>query len=280
MDCKESEENLIPYLLGTLGPEEIGKMASHVDACAACAARLRQESEIVEELTYAVPQLPVPPGVKQRLMSTIDAEVAGDRPAGAFDSWSGLFTMLGRRLVAHSGLAVASTLIVAVVGSGVWYDGHLDQVAREKEQQVVDTEVSTFIEAGGEYDAEMVQMVEEQRHLQYMSIEPGVSVSMLKGTGMSAQARGMIVIPPTSDAALLAVLQLPPLPIDKVYQVWLIKSGGMYSVGTFKVDSTGSGQTKIELIAPLHDLEAIVITVERAGGSPGPTGESVLMGGL
>ena len=278
MDCRESEELFVPYVLGALDSEETEKMAIHLEACAGCRARMRQENEIVEKLTYAVPQLPVPPSVKQRLISRIEAEGAPDRPAGILSNRLSFLTALGRGLAVHSGLAVASMLIVAVVLGGVWYNGHLNRIALEKQGGA--GRLASVLDTAVEQNFEMTQLVKEQRHLRNMSIEPAVSVSMLSGRGMSPNARGMIVVPPTGEAALLAVLHLPPLPVDKIYQVWLIKSGGMYSVGMFTVDSSGFGQTKIELIAPLRDLEAIVITVERAGGSPGPTGESVLMGEL
>ena len=84
----------------------------------------------------------------------------------------------------------------------------------------------------------------------------------------------------TGTRALLLVVDLPPLPSDKVYQVWLIKGHTKYNAGWFTVDSTGYGQTVIIPVAPFWEFEAAGITIEPVGGSIGPTGVNVLKGDL
>jgi hypothetical protein len=71
-----------------------------------------------------------------------------------------------------------------------------------------------------------------------------------------------------------------------VYRVWLIADGRRYSAGSYTVDSTGYGYTNVKLFAPLAELDAIAITIERADGSKGgdrsspSTGRTVLRGDL
>ena len=123
-------------------------------------------------------------------------------------------------------------------------------------------------------------MLRDQGYLTYVMSSPGTAVNLLSATEPTARARGMIAVSDTGQAAVLLTLDLPPLPPDKVYQVWLIKGGRGFDSGVFTVDSNGYGQTIIQLFAPLGWFDAIGITIEPSGGSPGPTGDSVLKGDL
>lgn len=113
-----------------------------------------------------------------------------------------------------------------------------------------------------------------------MAATPNSSVNMLWSSQQSASARGMMFMSGDGRIGILAVLDLPPLPDDLVYQIWLFKDGLRTSIGTFTVDATGYGQTVIQLVAPVGEFDAIGITVEPAGGSSDPTGDQVLVGDL
>ena len=113
-----------------------------------------------------------------------------------------------------------------------------------------------------------------------MAATPDRSVNMLWSSQRSAPARGMMFMSNDGRIGILAVLDLPPLPDDLVYQIWLIKGGVRTSVGTFTVDASGYGQTVIQLVVPVGEFDAIGITVEPAGGSRDPTGDQVLVGDL
>ena len=76
--------------------------------------------------------------------------------------------------------------------------------------------------------------------------------------------------------ATLSITDLPKLPADKQYQLWLIQDGQRDSGAVFSVDTNGSAQVNIDAKRPLTEYRAFGITIEPAGGSPGPTGERVL----
>ena len=278
MDCKEAEERLEAYMLGALDSREMDDVRHHVDTCAECGSKLYQHGSIVADLALAVPQMEAPPHLKSQLLTRIEAAAPRVRSRRIWDSWSGLLPRLSLRLATPMGMAVAPVLILGMVLGGVWFNNRLSDIAEEK------TALADKIEIMAEDEAEMKQMVKDQRDLTYVSARPGLTVNVLSGTERWGRARGIIMIPQGGDAPFLAALDLPPLPNDKTYQVWLIVNGRMYSAGTFTVDSTGYAQTRINVpTTPLHRIDridAIVITVEQAGGSPGPTGESVLRGDL
>ena len=307
MDCREAEELLESYLLGALDSRERELVDSHLETCLDCNLKLQGDGETVARFALAVPQLEVPPRVKERLFSRIEA--ASPTPkmapklAGAF---TGFWESLGGAFVSHTGKAVAGVLVLGLVFGGVWFNFRLDQISEENKEQSAlleataeenreqsalleatakeNKEQSALLEAAAEEEAHVVEMVRDQHRYTYeallLSVTPGTSLNMLWGTPEGAGARGMVMVSHTGAKALLLVLDLPPLSRDQVYQIWLIKDDSRYSGGLFTVDSTGFGQTVIIPVSPFAEFDAIGITVEPAGGSVGPTGTSVLKGDL
>jgi len=162
------------------------------------------------------------------------------------------------------------------VPGGVWINGRLEAAAERNEALSVAAAVTS----------EPAVALQDQLYLAYTAAVPGMAVEELSATRRSDDARGMFLVPKTGDSALVAVLGLPALPRGFAYRVWLIADGRRYSAGSLTVDSTGYGYTNIKLFAPLAELDAIAVTIERVdesergdGISPG-TGRTVLRGDL
>ena len=156
MDCREAEEHFVPYLLGALDSRERGLMDSHLETCSACSLRLQGDGETVARLAFAVPQLEVPPRVKQRLLSRIDANTRPYRHAQLGTPLVGLWEALSRAFVPHAGKAVASVLVLGLVFGGVWFNGRLNQVTEENEA------LNGQMEAAAEREADVIQAVKSQ----------------------------------------------------------------------------------------------------------------------
>ena len=88
--------------------------------------------------------------------------------------------------------------------------------------------------------------------------------------------RGVLYRPAMGDLALLCVWGVQPLPEDQTYQVWLISGQERVSGGTFRVTDDGYGILFLRPPDPLQQYDGLGITVEPAGGSPGPTTPRVL----
>lgn len=80
-------------------------------------------------------------------------------------------------------------------------------------------------------------------------------------------------------AATLEVSELPPLPTDRQYQLWLVAGDERDSGAVFSVDAGGRAVVPVVAARPATAYERFGITIEPAGGSPGPTGERVLGSG-
>ncbi|MEU4651357.1 anti-sigma factor [Nocardia fluminea] len=64
-------------------------------------------------------------------------------------------------------------------------------------------------------------------------------------------------------AAAVSFEDMPPLPVDRAYQLWLIHAGTPKSVAV--MDGPASVVTAVDV------ADTLAVTVEPAGGSPGPT---------
>jgi anti-sigma-K factor RskA len=78
----------------------------------------------------------------------------------------------------------------------------------------------------------------------------------------------------------LTVENAPVLDATQQYQVWLIKNGERTNGGVFSVNDSGYGVLQVYSKQPLEIYDSFGITIEPAGGSPAPTGERILGGGL
>ena len=278
MDCNEVEDLLVPYLLGSLDDAERRRVDEHLETCEACSLRLQGDGEAVSRLAFTVPQLEVSASVKQQLMARIDAdeqatarEQAVSLPRRPRFAFSGLF-------FGYAGAAVAAVFVIGLVFGGIWFNGRMSDISSDN------AELSGQVQDVIEREAQVRKMLSDQRHLTSMTAAPGVSVNMLWGTDKSARAWGMIACCAVANGGTVAVLaasNLRPLPVDQVYQVWLLRNNKVYSAGVFNVDSTGYGQAVIiPPVLPFREIEGVIITVEPSGGSADPTGSDVLKGDL
>lgn len=97
----------------------------------------------------------------------------------------------------------------------------------------------------------------------------------LTATEYAPGAAGLISLA-ADGTATLTITNLPPLTAEQQYQLWLIRDGERDSGAVFSVNADGSAQVSIQVARPLTAYSAFGITIEPAGGSPGPTGERVL----
>jgi len=104
----------------------------------------------------------------------------------------------------------------------------------------------------------------------------GMQVFALHNTNAAPNATGIIIMSPDGEYGTIVVDGLPELDESQQYQLWLIRDGQRTSGGVFTVEHGGYGAMEIYAPEPLSIYSAFGITVEPAGGSPGPTGPQVL----
>ena len=98
----------------------------------------------------------------------------------------------------------------------------------------------------------------------------------LEGTEVAPEASGVIYISADGQNGAIIVDKMPQLGEAQQYQLWLIADGQRTSGAVFSVPADGYQTVLVESPRPLREYGAFGITVEPAGGSPGPTGDRVL----
>lgn len=94
---------------------------------------------------------------------------------------------------------------------------------------------------------------------------------------VAPNAHGQFYLAPDSRQAMLLASDLPALPDDKVYQLWLVdKNGVRENGGLFRADEGGYATLVVRATRPLSEYARIGVTTEPKGGSPGPTSGRVI----
>ncbi len=276
MDCSDVGELVVPYLRGALERDEAATLEKHIAGCRECSRAMAEE--MVADLAHAVPQKDPPRSVRERLFGRVKsrspARLARTNPRNWLSKYTGRFT---RRPALGSGAVAATALAVVLLAAGVWLNDRLGDISRDAEQ------LSNELALARERESEVMSAVEGHREATYelirMSSTPGTSVSALLGTGPWSAARGVVMFSYTSNRGLLLVTDLPALPSDRIYRVWLIRDGVKYDAGWFTVDPLGYGQTIIIPLEPFGQFDGMGITIEPKGGGD-PTGVNILEGDL
>jgi len=259
--------SLLPaYALGILDEEESVEVSQHVASCPACRAEFQCYLAVVDQLALAAPDAAPPARLKQRLVQRVELlrPAPAQLPPPARLPWraplpcgvpllrwrrpEGVRAVQGwrhlsalfRRAAPVWGLA-SLALIVALATSTIW----LWQRANPRVHSVA-----------------------------------GMQVVALVPTDAARGASGTLVISGDGDYGALVVDGLPPLDAAYQYQVWLIRDGQHTSGGVFSVNPHGYAAIEVMAPEPLASYPAFGITIEPAGGSPGPTGDKVLGGHL
>lgn len=94
----------------------------------------------------------------------------------------------------------------------------------------------------------------------------------------SEQASGTLLLDWENNQAVLVTRNLPPLPPEQTYQIWLVQpDNGRVSAGTFHPESGGTYTIQpLSPSQPFANYLGIGVTIEPAGGSDAPTGKRVL----
>ncbi len=233
--------DLIPgYALDCLSEEEKLQVSEHLAQCNSCKIELDAYRRVVDELHEAAPKAEPPLDLKQKILIGVQPKRSSDQSGAVMPAWKRTWTRL-------------------IGGAPVW--------AYASFALIIILAVSNF------------WMLQRVNRLEATS-QPDFRVVNLAGTDKAPNATGLLVMSHDGNMGTLVVDSLPLLDESHQYQLWLIKDGERTSGGVFSVTQDGYGALAISSTQPLKDFPAYGITIEPAGGSPGPTGEKVMGGKL
>lgn len=241
--------DLLPeYALGILDEEDLLRAAGHLSQCATCQRELAGYTETADRLVYAAPPQSPAPDLKARVLQRVERasalhaqpEPPAARKAGLWETVRSWFGGGNAGRLAFGALALLA-LVLAANNLLLW-------------RRVND--------------------------LQARLPSPGVHLVEMVGTENAPGALGYVMVFEGNHYGSLTVENAPALDPEYQYQVWLIKDGQRSSGGVFSVNDWGYAVLQIRADEPLDTFDSFGITIEPAGGSPGPTGAKILGGDL
>jgi anti-sigma-K factor RskA len=234
-------ELLAAYALDCLDEDEKEAVTRHLAQCAQCRAELGAYQEVAALLPYGGELVDPPPDLKARLMAQVQRQSQPNPSPAASPSWiEGVVRWFHQSAPLWGTVSLALVILLVISNLLLWGQVRQMQAARPPQMQFV----------------------------------------RMSGTQSAPMAEGVIVISVDGDHGTLVVDRLPALQAGKQYQLWLIDNGKRTSGGVFSVDAAGYGSLWVSSPNPLASYGSFGVTVEPQGGSPGPTGQKVLGGGL
>jgi anti-sigma-K factor RskA len=235
--------DLLPgYALEILDEEEMLEVARHLSHCVRCTRELEMYLETTNQLAYSVPVHTPAPELRAKVLRRV--EHAAQRAAFQINDtdgtsvWERVRSLLGPQAGWALGvLALLLILFLSINNYMLW-------------QRVNDLEARV----------------------------PGnnVQIVRLDGTDSAPQSVGYMIVFKNNHYGSLTVENAPVLDATQQYQVWLIRNGERTNGGVFSVNDSGYGVLQVYSKQPLEIYDSFGITIEPAGGSPAPTGDSIL----
>lgn len=250
MKDEHVDELIDLYALGALEPGEQSAVDTHLDACAACRALLVDARRVVDLIGWAPDQRTPPPDLYGKIRRRIEHIERQQQRAVPPPLERARWRL--PRLSLAAGLAMVGLVILLALGG--WNFRLQRQLAG--------------------MSAELQRREGIDRTLQ----SAGMRAITLEPQPAAPKAWGTMVLNPVGTDAYLIAYNLPVLPKDKTYQLWLVRGTTRFNGGTFRADDRGVATVQVQAREKLGTFTGCGITIEPAGGSPGPTGARVLRG--
>jgi len=268
------------HALGVLSPAERDELAAAMTGDAELAAEVRALEDTAGALGGVVPQVDPPARLRARVLAVAGVEgAAADAdasrgPARVVEVQAPARTRAG---ALPAWLAAAAAVLLAS-GLGLWalqLRSSLDEMnarVERAEQQVVALQ-RTLGEA-------QTQTRVLQAHNDVLFAPDTLRVD-LAGQATVAPASSARAFVSRQSGMAFTANQLPALPADKAYQLWVIPQGSApVSAGLLKPDATGHATLFYQVPPDMPPPAVIAVTVEPAGGVPAPTGDKALVGAV
>lgn len=240
---------------------------------------VRSLSETAALLAYATPAEEPPPALKANVMAAIRntrqlpansvvrdissarrpaARTAGSRTSGSTARTSATAPQNRRWVPALS--AAAALVLFGGVGVGGWVAGQ-NSVENDSQQQLALEQMQQQLDSTKEnQDAMLSIMSAADTKIATTPLADGVTVTVASSE--------------EANRAAVMVNEMPELPADKSYELWLISAAGAVPAGLMG----GSEKPTMQILeGKLGAATHVGITVEPAGGSDAPTTTPILV---
>lgn len=270
MTPEEREELLMSYALGTLRGPEAAAVEELVRTDRTAGEELAAYHELVDFVALSAPLRRADPGLRGRVLeaarTTLHARMR-ERPT----PWQ----------IARTVLASAAVVLVVLWGASVHRQLGEQARANAALAAVVEasakhieqlTQAGISVQASENLRTELQTAVADQELMIAIGADPAAKNSALAATSAGHGATARFLWSPETRAGLLTARELPDLPLDSVYQLWIDDGRRAYSGGTFGPDERSAIQKVVKLPVGAGTPERVYVTVAPIGGasSSGP----------
>lgn len=254
----DARELVAAHALGATDSVEVAAVLRLIESDAAAAADLASYDTLAEALLFAAAPVEPPPALEARLRASLQALPALETPRVPWQ------VRLARWFAPPTWPAwgVAAAAVALLLVSNISWGLSLRHARQEA--------------------AKVAAMQQEQAAMMALMTSDTMQKTMLPASEQSADGKAWAELrwDPTQNMALLTVGGFPALGEDQTYQLWLVRGDERMSGGTFQVNDRGWARVMVHSPEPLEMFEAVGVTPEPMGGSPGPTAPPVVRGPL
>ncbi|HMA35600.1 MAG TPA: anti-sigma factor [Chloroflexia bacterium] len=265
VNCQDVEPLIPATAAGALDEDEAQAIRAHLAICPPCVKHYHDFQQTVEQLAYAVPQVPPPAALRVKILQVVTttaqpapAQVPslmplnGARPAGRArpDRPQRPLATLYQQFAP----ATLAACLLLLIGAGIWIG--------------VLSERMTMMERG----------VAQQQAVRDLLHQPGAEMAALKPTASTIPAGGQVIMAPGHRQVAVMAVHLPPPANGRTYQLWMLQHGNQQPVpaGLLYVDGDGTVMTMVDTPSDPGAMAGVRITDEPSAGSRTPTGTNWL----
>ncbi len=276
MTNEEFIQNCHDYALGSLEGKDLAEFQTYLRT--ANKDELTQLAEILSTaslLPLTLERKAPPPHVKEELMKKIQLSARAGDSVQRRTFEPDVLPVPHKRSWLPFG--VTTVIVVMVIGFSFYVFKLMGTIEQQNQRLVgVQTEKQQLATQIVALKNELSRKEEMLKVLSSKRIE----ITVMNGLDVNPVGYGKIIWDPEKKTAILQVSNLPAVPTDKDYQLWVIKGKQPISAGVFAVSNNEPNFFKITNLAVTEpkEIAAFAITLEPKGGVPAPTGAMYMAG--
>lgn len=249
---EQFSDDLALYALGSLEGEERKVVEAHLKDCVACREELQSLRGDVALMALTAAGSSPPARSRERLLAAVANEprrvpVHKERKA----AWWTAFQWAA---------AVAAVIVVVML---VLQNNDLRRQVTEAEEN----------------SRHQQQQLQEAKQLIATLNSPDADHYVLVASKNPPQPEGRAIYVAKSGTVVFLASNMPDLPPEKVYELWLIPTtGAPIPAGLFRPDARGSAAVVQPPIPPGIEAKTFAITIEPRAGSAAPTSTPIMVG--
>jgi anti-sigma-K factor RskA len=245
-------EDLSLYALGALQGQEREAIEKHLQECSACRQELEKLRGDLALLAFSTSGPRPPARSRARFMAAMTKEPRR--------------SPLRQRTLATWWKALGWAAALAALMIGVF----LRQQNSDLLRRVSELEVRS--------SQQNQQLLDAKQLLATLTSPDAVHFTLVAGK-TPPQPQGKAIYVPRSGTLVFLANNLPAIPPEKVYELWLIPtSGAPVPAGLFKPDAHGAAAVIRPPLPAGVEAKAFAITIEPEAGSSAPTSQPIMLG--